>query len=250
MRILVIIVAYNFGRWIDHCLGSLRKSILCPDVVVVDNASTDDTVSIIEKDYHEVRLIKSKENLGFGKANNLGIKIACEEGYDAVYLMNQDAWIRPDTLGTLCEISKRHPEFGILSPVHLDGTETVLDKGFSAYLGKKSIADIDAVANCCGDVVELPFVNAAHWFIPVAALRRVGGFSPLFHMYGEDVDMTNRFHHYGYKVGYVPSAAAIHDRGGGTQQTVIQQVTPTFYRNTPISIALSYRHLPTVCWQA
>lgn len=216
MKVLVIIVAYNFERWIDHCLGSLRASVARPDVLVVDNASTDGTVNAIENGYPDVRLVKSNANLGFGKANNIGMKMACEEGYDAVYLMNQDAWVKPDTIGRLCQVSERHPDYGILSPVHLDGTEVALDKGFSAYAAKKSKADIDALAKSGRDVVELPFVNAAHWFIPVAALRRVGGFSPLFHMYGEDVDMTNRFHHYGYKVGYVPSAAAIHDRGGYT----------------------------------
>jgi len=214
MKILVIIVAYNLERWIDRCLGSLRESTVRPDVLVVDNGSKDGTVKHIESGYPEVRLVRSKENLGFGKANNIGIKIACEEGYDAVYLMNQDAWIRPDTLGTLCQISKEHPEYGMLSPVHLDGTETALDKGFAAYSGKKSKADIDMLALDGCDLVELPFVNAAHWFIPVAVLRRIGGFSPLFHMYGEDLDMTNRLHHYGYKIGYTPLVFAIHDRGG------------------------------------
>jgi len=215
MKILVIIVAYNLERWIDRCLGSLRESTVRPDVLVVDNGSKDGTVKHIESGYPEVRLVRSKENLGFGKANNIGIKIACEEGYDAVYLMNQDAWIRPDTLGMLCQISKEHPEYGMLSPVHLDGTETALDKGFAAYSGKKSKADSERGAGDGGDRGERPGVNAAHWFIPVAVLRRIGGFSPLFHMYGEDLDMTNRLHHYGYKIGYTPLVFAIHDRGGG-----------------------------------
>lgn len=216
MKVLVIIVAYNFERWIDRCLGSLRQSTLRPDVLVVDNASKDNTVAAIGNGYPEVRLIKSKANLGFGKANNIGMKIACEEGYDAVYLMNQDAWVLPDTLVTLCKVSEAHADYGVVSPVHLDGTEAALDKGFAAYSGKKSKADIEALANGDRDIVELPFVNAAHWFIPVAVLRRMGGFSPLFHMYGEDVDLTNRLHHLGYKMGYTPLTAAIHDRGGYT----------------------------------
>ena len=90
MKILVIIVSYNFERWIDRCLNSLRQSEQQADVVVIDNASQDRTVSLIESRYPEVRLIKSKENLGFGRANNIGMKIALKEGYDAVFLLNQE----------------------------------------------------------------------------------------------------------------------------------------------------------------
>ena len=99
MKILVIIVSYNFERWIDRCLNSLRQSEQQADVVVIDNASQDRTVSLIESRYPEVRLIKSKENLGFGRANNIGMKIALKEGYDAVFLLNQDAWIDAKVLG-------------------------------------------------------------------------------------------------------------------------------------------------------
>lgn len=214
MRILVIIVSYNFERWMSRCLGSLRQSDLRPDVVVVDNASTDRTVELIERDYPEVRLIKSNINLGFGKANNIGLKMACEEGYDAAYLLNQDAWIRHDTLEILVRSSDMHKEYGVLSPVHLDGTEEKLDNGFADYSKQSSVADIRTLAKDKVDVVRLPFVNAAHWFIPIKALKRVGGFSPLFFMYGEDVDWINRLKHSGYAVGYCPAALAVHDRAG------------------------------------
>ena len=76
MRILVIIVSYNFERWIDRCLGSLRESVHPVDTVVIDNCSSDSTIQLIEQRYPEVRLIKNKENLGFGRANNIGMEIA------------------------------------------------------------------------------------------------------------------------------------------------------------------------------
>ena len=66
MKVLVIIVSYNFERWIDRCLGSLRSSEHPVDTVVIDNASQDQTLRRIKKDYPEVRLIESKTNLGFG----------------------------------------------------------------------------------------------------------------------------------------------------------------------------------------
>lgn len=212
MKILTVIVTYNFERWMERCLCSLRISSLPTDVLVVDNASTDNTIRRIERDFPEVRLIKRRDNLGFGKANNIGLKIACDEGYDAVYLLNQDAWLFPDTLEKLSSLSERHAEYGILSPVHLDGTEEKLDHGFADYAKKKSVNDVKSLEHEGKEVIDVSFVNAAHWFIPIKVLKQVGGFSPLFFMYGEDLDWTNRLKHHGYRIGYAPSAFAVHDR--------------------------------------
>ena len=215
MKILTIIVAYNFERWIDRCLGSLRQSELRPDVVVIDNASQDHTVQLIESRYPEVRLIKSKENLGFGRANNLGMRMALEEGYEAVFLLNQDAWIDAKVLGTLSELSKRYPRYGILSPVHLTGSGKMLDAGFAGYAGLSPSAELKtdtAEENSLYPPIELPFVNAAFWMIPISVLRQTGGFCPLFHHYGEDVDYVNRLHHFGYQIGYSPCVQGYHDR--------------------------------------
>ena len=82
MKVLVIIVSYNFEPWIERCLGSLRLSRYPVDTVVIDNGSKDRTIQRIKKDFPEVRLLPQTENLGFGKANNIGMKIALKEGYD------------------------------------------------------------------------------------------------------------------------------------------------------------------------
>ena len=87
MKVLVIIVSYNFERWIDRCLNSLRHSEYPIDVLVIDNGSKDQTIQRIKNDFPEIRLIESPENLGFGKANNIGMKIALEEGYQYVFLL-------------------------------------------------------------------------------------------------------------------------------------------------------------------
>lgn len=208
MKTLVIIVSYNFERWIDRCLGSLRNSIPPADVLVVDNASQDRTVSIIQEHYPEVRLVRSPRNLGFGRANNAGIQIAIEEGYDSVFLLNQDAWIEPYTLQTLNRLSERHPDHGIFSPVHLTGSGDRLEHGFAGYAGLKSLEEVDSGR----ELVTVPFINAAFWLIPVRILKQVGGFCPLFNHYGEDVDFVNRLHHQGYRVGYSPRVHGWHDR--------------------------------------
>lgn len=208
MKILVIIVSYHFEQWMDRCLGSLRQSVQPVDVTVIDNASKDHTVQRIKSDYPEVRLIESPTNLGFGQANNLGMKIALDEGYDYVFLMNQDAWIAPDTIGTLAALVQKYPHYGILSPVHLTGKGDRPDPGFGQYASIKEISQLPVHA----EVIELPFVNAAFWMIPVRVLQQTGGFCPLFYHYGEDKDFVNRLHHHHYRIGYVPTVFGNHDR--------------------------------------
>lgn len=190
MKILTIIVSYNFEKWISRCLNSLKASSHPTDIIVIDNCSKDRTVEIIQKEYPQVRLIANKANLGFGRANNIGMQIAMKEGYDAVFLLNQDAWIGNDTLAVLAAQAVRHPEFGILSPIHLNGSGKELDKGFASYARLASIKNLSDGQ----DPIVCPFINAAFWFIPVSTLRKVGGFSPLFYHYGEDKDYVNRLH--------------------------------------------------------
>lgn len=208
MKVLVIIVSYNFERWIDRCLGSLQQSEHPVDIVVIDNASKDDTVRRIKRDYPHVRLVESKTNLGFGKANNIGMQIALEKGYEAVLLMNQDAWIAKDAIGILTGLCTKYPSFGILSPVHLTGSGDNPDPGFGIYARIKTLEQVPKDT----DLITLPFINAAFWLIPVSVLKKVGGFCPLFYHYGEDKDFVNRLHYYGYGIGYSPIAYGCHDR--------------------------------------
>ena len=207
-RVLSIIVSYNFEPWISRCLNSLLASEYPTDILVIDNASADKTVEIIRERYPSVRVLPNAANLGFGGANNMGLREALSQGYDAVFLINQDAWIEPDTLGFLVSLWHKHPEYGVLSPVHLDGSGKCLDKGFASY---SSVSGKDALPSG-EEVVECAFINAAFWLIPCTVVEEIGGFSPLFYHYGEDKDFVNRLHYHSYKIGYSPEVFGCHDR--------------------------------------
>ncbi len=207
MKVLVIIVSYNFEPWLERCLGSLRHSFYPVDTVVIDNGSTDQTIQRIRKDYPEIRLLPQNKNLGFGRANNIGMQIALTEGYDFVFLLNQDAWIDSNTIGKLVELSQSHPQYGILSPVHLTGKGDKPDPGFGYYA---QIQQLDQLSD--KNILPISFANAALWMIPVSVLKKVGGFSPLFYHYGEDKDFVNRLTYHDYQVGYSPQVFGNHDR--------------------------------------
>lgn len=206
--ICVIIVSYNFEPWIDRCLPSIQASTLPATILVVDNASQDRTCEIIRNRYPEVILIENEENLGFGKANNIGMRYALEKGFDYVFLLNQDALLEQSALEKMVNASLRYPAYGILSPIHFNGDGSALDFGFATYTGLKNIKDSELFS----EIEEFPFINAAMWLIPTEVIRKVGGFAPIFVHYGEDRNLAQRIRKNGYKIGIVKSAAGYHDR--------------------------------------
>lgn len=209
-RILVTIVTYNARPWIDKCLESLRTSSVPVDVLVVDNASPDGTADYIHDFYPDVELVENTSNSGFGAANNIGLRRTLERGYDFVYLLNQDAWIKKDTLEVL--VSNWKDGYGILSPVQMSA-KGKMDKQFDKKCGKL-LKEAPKGLDGAKRVVEVPFVMAAHWLVSRKAVETVGGFSPAFSQYGEDDNYIDRLHHFGLKVGVVPDAKAVHDRDG------------------------------------
>ena len=136
-KIYLIIVTYNAMKWAERCFSSLRKSSVALQTIVVDNGSGDGTQDYIKTNFPEVDFIQSPENLGFGKANNLAIEMAFKNGADFFYLMNQDAWLYEDSIEKLLEVYYSFPnkeDIGIMSPMHLDGSEKKLDLFLDKYI--------------------------------------------------------------------------------------------------------------------
>ena len=208
-KILVIVVTYNALKWVKKCIRSVEKSSLPADLLLIDNGSTDGTLDLVRKEFPDTRILETGENLGFGAANNLGLRIALDEGYGFAYLLNQDAWLERDTLEKL--VAAHKAEWGILSPMQLDAHGR-RDKRFQKKCGKLIDA---ALSGYHKDslVVEVPFVMAAHWLVSRKAIETVGGFSPAFKQYGEDDNWIDRLHYHGLHCGVVPAAKAVHDRG-------------------------------------
>ena len=112
IKLFAIVVTYKGYRWYERCFTSLRQSTIPVQTIVVDNASNDGTVEYIKEYFPEIHLIDSGENLGFGRANNIAMRYALDQGCDYVFLLNQDAWVEPDTFERLVKIHQRHPGYG------------------------------------------------------------------------------------------------------------------------------------------
>ena len=216
IKVYLIIVTYNAMKWAEKCFSSLRKSSVPVQTIVVDNGSNDGTQDFIKNNFPEVEFLQSPENLGFGKGNNLGIEMAYKKGADFFYLMNQDAWIFDDSIQNLLDVFENHPkkeEIGILSPMHLDGSEEKLDLFLDKYIAQnfKTRMISDLYLNQVKSFYEISFINAAHWFLPKETVEKVGGFNPYFFHYGEDNEYVNRLHFHGKKILLCAKSRVVHD---------------------------------------
>lgn len=228
-KIFVIIVTYKGHQWYERCFKSLRNSEYPVQTIVIDNASNDGTVEYIREHFPEIHLIESKENLGFGRANNIGMRYALDHGCNYVFLLNQDAWIEPNTLKKLVDVHNSFPEYGILSPMHLAADKKHIESGLLSYLANCKITDPtflqDLYFNSLKEVYTSNYINAAGWFLPKSTLNTIGGFDPIFYHYEEDDDYLNRVLYHGLQVGVVPSARMVHDHREGTSALSSEQLT-------------------------
>jgi GT2 family glycosyltransferase len=230
-------------KWLRRCIESVCRSSLPLDLFVVDNCSTDNTVQYLRDLADQkiiTKLVESETNSGFGAANNIGINYAVANGYDYVYLLNQDAYLYEDTIAKLIDIHKRHPEYGVLSPFQIQGNDLHLDEQFANYVcsydsNPQLINDI--YYGRLDEVYSVPLVMAAHWLISIECLKQVGAFSPTFPHYAEDDNYDDRVIYHGMKVGICPGARAIHDR-----EDVVWSKTKIEY----IHYTMMLRHLSNI----
>jgi len=214
MPTTVVVVSYNGAQWIRGCV---RSALSGPDdlrVIVVDNASSDGTAGIVATEFPMVELIALSENVGFGRGNNLGIRRALDQGANYVLLLNQDAFVTPDCLTQMQRFMDENQDVGVCTPLHCSPDESRLDlRTYRGYLGVHAAELLhDAVCGKLKRFYLIPGINAAVWFVRADTFRTVGGFDPLFFMYGEDDDLMARMRYHGMQFALLPHLTAVHLR--------------------------------------
>ncbi len=226
--ISVVIVGWNAKHYLELCLESLTKAPprRSMEVLVVDNASTDGSVEMIEAKFPWVKLIKSSENLGFAKGNNVAIR-QCQGRYIA--LVNPDVIVFPGCLDALADFLEQNPKVGNVGP-----------RVFNPDMSMQSTCRrFPTLWNnfCSSTGLSVRFKNSRffageHMFyfphdrtlavdvlvgcfsmIRREALDAVGLLDEGLFMYGDDVDWCRRARNAGWQVVFYPGGQAIHDRG-------------------------------------
>jgi len=240
-RLEVIIVSYRSSGLLRACLESLRAHAPEGSLVhVVDNGSRDDTVTIVQRDFPEVRLHPLAENAGFSRANNVALR---ESTAPYLLLLNPDTEALPGTLEHMLGVMEEHPEVGMAGCrlVQLDGTfDHAAKRGFPTPLSalghftgmgrragaSETLADYRAPTLGEHDVGEVDAVNGAFMLVRREALEQVGLLDEGYWLYMEDLDWCYAFHKRGWRVLYDGRASMIHVKGGtaGRHRRVRQNV--------------------------
>jgi len=213
-QIYAIVVTFNAARWIEQCLCSLAESTYPMKVVVVDNNSSDDTLEKIMK-LQTVTCLPLQANVGFGRANNVGISYAIKQNADFIFLLNQDGYVDPTTLEILISVAIQHRTYGLFSPLHMNGSGDGVDPFFLKHIceGAPQFLEDVVLGKQKQQLYEMTSPpNAAAWLLTRDCVFETGGFNPMFFMYGEDDELYARIRHRGFKVGLVPDAQIYHHR--------------------------------------
>ncbi len=214
IKVYIIIVTYNAMKWIDKCLQSIEKSSIKVNVVIVDNASKDETLDYVSKNYPNVHLIINKNNRGFGQANNQGIEYAYKQGGTNFFLLNQDAYIHEDTIEKLLQVQNKF-DIALVSPIHLNGSGESLDYNFyrKVIIKEDNIQYVsDAILDNQKNYYPVFKINAAAWMLSRRCVEQIGGFDPIYFHYGEDGNYCQRLKYHKEQCVFVSGAFIQHDR--------------------------------------
>lgn len=229
MKLSIIIVSWNVCSFLKGCLTSLYAYPPAEDfeVFVVDNASKDGSHTMVKDSFPEVQLIENKENLGFARANNQGIK---KSSGRYVLLLNPDTEVKPGSLESLVEFMDSHPEVGAAGSRYQnpDGSLQI-----SCYPRPTLVREVwrlfhlDKFKQYAGYPVrswdmETPrpvdTLQGASLILRRQTLDQVGLLDEDFFVYSEEVDLCYRIWKAGWGLYWVPQSQIIHFGGQSTQQ--------------------------------
>lgn len=243
MDVSIIIVNWNTCELLQRCLTSIQthRGDLSVEVIVVDNASSDDSVEMVRREFPWVRLIVSSCNLGYTGGNNLGAR---EAGGRYLLILNPDTELVGDALSQMVAYMEAHPHVGVVGPMlrYPDGRLQPSRRHFP------TIGSIFFDGVTPGYWQWAPRNNrfrreyymrdgrdaetqAVDWLVGAALLIRreaweaVGPFDEQFFMYFDEVDWCRRCHQAGWQVHYLPSALVIHHEKGASRQVATESVT-------------------------
>jgi len=220
----VVLVNYNSGTELRHALESIEREWAGSwQGIVVDNASTDGS-ELTTSEFASVRLLRNRENVGFGRGVNQGVAASTA---DRVLIMNPDCRLMGGALSPLMAVLDAEPQCAVAAPRILDpdgspqgnargdpdmltglfGRTSALRRSLSGLdVARRNVIAADAPA-------DVDWVSGACMLVKRDALASVGGFDERYFMYWEDADLCRRLRARGYTIRYVPGASAVHKVG-------------------------------------
>jgi N-acetylglucosaminyl-diphospho-decaprenol L-rhamnosyltransferase len=228
----IIIVSWNVADLLAACLDSIRQTPLniAYEIIVVDSASSDHTVSMLRERFPQVKLLPQGENVGFTRGNNIGLQAASGR---YVMLLNPDTEVVGDALGKMVAYMDENPEAGILGPhtLNSDGTTQSTRRRFptvatgffeSTWLqpyAPKGMMDRYYVADAPDDgIYDVDWAQGSALLARRALYEQIGGLDEGYVMFSEELDWCRRAKDAGRRVVYFGGAQIVHHGGKSTEQ--------------------------------
>lgn len=217
----IVIVNFNSGNFLVECLNSLDQveDEANLKIWVVDNASSDDSIAKARKIYPQVNYLLNKENLGFGKANNLALKQIKNE---YILVFNPDCQVMSGTLKFMLNFMEKNPEVGAAT-CKVEKADGSLDwashRGWPTpeaafkyyFLNDESLYHL--ADRPMEKTHEIDALSGAFLFTRKSVLDKVGLFDEDYWLYAEDLDLCFRIKQAGWKIMYVPEIKVLHLKG-------------------------------------
>jgi N-acetylglucosaminyl-diphospho-decaprenol L-rhamnosyltransferase len=239
MDISILIVSWNVAHLLAVCLDSiLAGSLNTPgaptvEIIVVDSASSDNTVEMLRTRYAQVKVLAQTENVGFTRGNNLAMEQAQGRYF---MLLNPDTQVVGDAIVTMFRYLEANLRVGIVGPytVNSDGTMQSTRRRFpsiaiglfeSTWLqpyAPKALLDYYYVVNGSDprDTLDVDWVQGSALMVRREVYDQIGGLDEGYVMYSEELDWCKRAKNAGWRVVYLGAAEIIHHGGKSTEQVV------------------------------
>ncbi len=231
MDVSIVILNYNDKEYLRGCLQSLAHCSRSRqvEIIVSDNASTDGSIEMVESEFPRVRLLKNKENLGFTKGNNVGIRASAGR---YVFLLNSDIKVLDGCIDAMAQFLDDHPDVGLAGPKVLNRDLShqstcrrypTLWNNFCEVTGLSKLFRGSRVF--CGEhmfffhgdrELDVHVLVGCFSALRRRAIDQAGMLDENFYMYGDDLDWCRRFKQAGWRVTFYPGAQAIHYMGTST----------------------------------
>lgn len=241
----VVLVNWNGAEHTIPCIESLRAGIAKPDrIVVVDNASQDDSPDLIMRAFPDVELIRNQENAGFTGANNIGISKLISLGCTYIWILNNDTTIDENCLLTLKSYMGVHPEVSACTGkiLYADPDRLVWYAGavynkWTLRFSHRGAREEDG--GQYDEIQEVPFVSGCCMFVRREAIERIGMFDDHFFAYYEDGDWCLRAKKEHLRLIYIPQAVIRHKVSATVNKLKNQKIGGT---TSPFSVYITSRN--------
>jgi len=216
VKVLVVLLNYKGMHDTLECVRSLEKSDYSSfEILIVDNKSPNESVSFLKKELPHIRLIETKENLGYAGGNNVGMRIALQEGFDAVLVLNNDTTVDPNCISAFVETMQKHPKAVLGARLYQYYKPDCMQHFGGIWNNRRAKfrcvpeEELDSKGEW-NKVKSLDFLTGTALFIPCSLLKEVGPFEESFFLYYEEIDWCSKVRKAGFSCLYCPTAKIWH----------------------------------------